>query len=265
MEESLLHDLGEEALDKIITEYRHVIQQGLPRPARLQDVIIVGAGMAGLTAAYLLRYAGHRVRILEASDGVGARIHTFRCFSGDLYAEAGAMRVLISKGAVCGGPRKSIALEQGEASKIVGLAFELIGDLGRERFLAVLEKSKQLAMHRQVVMRRFKQGQKGLLRLCSRFIDMDDAIGHVIDTEHLGDRCFDADAGFVHIANFDITLNFRPYRSKMGQVVVPWAKRRPSLSVSRATVVPMRRPLVMTIPSALIGPISGMTGRRVRP
>jgi monoamine oxidase len=93
MEESLLHDLGEEALDKIITEYRHVIQQGLPRPARLQDVIIVGAGMAGLTAAYLLRNAGHRVRILEASDDVGGRIHTFRCFSGDLYAEAGAMRI----------------------------------------------------------------------------------------------------------------------------------------------------------------------------
>ena len=89
MEESLLHDLGEEALDQIILEYRRVIQQGLPRPARPQDVIIVGAGMAGLTAAYLLRRAGHRVRILEASDYVGGRVHTFRCFSGDLLCRGG--------------------------------------------------------------------------------------------------------------------------------------------------------------------------------
>src|ERR1700738_1109821 len=49
--------------------------------------------IAGLTAAYLLRNAGHRVRILEANNYVGGRVHTFRCFTGDLYAEAGAMRI----------------------------------------------------------------------------------------------------------------------------------------------------------------------------
>lgn len=93
MEESLLHDLGDEALDKIIKEYLQIIQRGLPRPSRPQDVIIVGAGMAGLTAAYLLQNAGHRVRILEANNYVGGRVHTFRSFIGDLYAEAGAMRI----------------------------------------------------------------------------------------------------------------------------------------------------------------------------
>ncbi|SEC33873.1 flavin monoamine oxidase family protein [Bradyrhizobium erythrophlei] len=93
MEESLLHDLGDEALDPIIKEYVQIVQRGLPRPARPQNVIIVGAGMAGLTAAYLLRNAGHHVRILEANTYVGGRVHTFRSFSGDLYAEAGAMRI----------------------------------------------------------------------------------------------------------------------------------------------------------------------------
>ena len=47
------------------------------------------------------------------------------------------------------------------------------------------------------------------------------------------------------------------YRSKMRQVVVPCARRRPVLSVRRPSAVPMRRPTVSTIPSALIWPVSG--------
>ncbi|HEX9070050.1 MAG TPA: FAD-dependent oxidoreductase, partial [Ktedonobacterales bacterium] len=39
-------------------------------------VIIVGAGLAGLTAGVTLARAGHEVRILEASDGVGGRVRT---------------------------------------------------------------------------------------------------------------------------------------------------------------------------------------------
>ena len=40
------------------------------------DVIVVGAGMAGLTAAVAVSRAGHSVRVLEASDGVGGRVRT---------------------------------------------------------------------------------------------------------------------------------------------------------------------------------------------
>lgn len=40
------------------------------------DVIVVGAGMAGLTAATVLHSAGMSIRVLEAGDEVGGRIRT---------------------------------------------------------------------------------------------------------------------------------------------------------------------------------------------
>jgi phytoene dehydrogenase-like protein len=40
------------------------------------DVVIVGAGLAGLACALRLHEAGARVRVLEASDGVGGRVRT---------------------------------------------------------------------------------------------------------------------------------------------------------------------------------------------
>ena len=50
--------------------------------------------MAGLVTASLLKQAGHRVTILEASERVGGRIYTLRSnFRDDQYLEAGAMRI----------------------------------------------------------------------------------------------------------------------------------------------------------------------------
>ncbi|MCA9980511.1 MAG: FAD-dependent oxidoreductase, partial [Anaerolineales bacterium] len=43
---------------------------------REQDVLIIGAGMAGLAAAHALTQAGVRVRVLEGRERLGGRIHT---------------------------------------------------------------------------------------------------------------------------------------------------------------------------------------------
>jgi monoamine oxidase len=57
-------------------------------------VAIIGAGMAGLVAAWLLQRAGFSVKVYEASQRVGGRVRTLReGFSSGLYAEAGAMRI----------------------------------------------------------------------------------------------------------------------------------------------------------------------------
>ena len=63
------------------------------RPQPPKRVIIIGAGMAGLVAAYELARAGHDPLVLEAQNRVGGRVYTLRTFAPGLYAEAGAMRI----------------------------------------------------------------------------------------------------------------------------------------------------------------------------
>ena len=59
------------------------------RAATPRKVIVLGAGLAGLAAAYELKLAGHKVTILEARKNPGGRVRTLRNFSDGLYAEAG--------------------------------------------------------------------------------------------------------------------------------------------------------------------------------
>ncbi|HXG24453.1 MAG TPA: FAD-dependent oxidoreductase, partial [Chthonomonadales bacterium] len=64
----------------------------MERHNRPQSVIIIGAGLAGLVAAYELMRVGHTVILLEARLRPGGRVHTLRePFSDGLYAEAGAL------------------------------------------------------------------------------------------------------------------------------------------------------------------------------
>jgi monoamine oxidase len=56
-----------------------------------KKVIVIGAGLAGLSAAFELLSSGHEVTILEARTRPGGRVYTVRePFSDNIYAEAGA-------------------------------------------------------------------------------------------------------------------------------------------------------------------------------
>lgn len=61
--------------------------------AKPSKILIIGAGLAGLTAGFELSKAGHDVKILEAQRRVGGRILTLRNFSDNLSADVGAGRI----------------------------------------------------------------------------------------------------------------------------------------------------------------------------
>jgi monoamine oxidase len=61
--------------------------QGAPRGA---SVLILGAGMAGMTAAYELRKAGYKVQVLEYNPRAGGRNWSLR--GGDTYTELGGYK-----------------------------------------------------------------------------------------------------------------------------------------------------------------------------
>jgi monoamine oxidase len=98
--ENYLHGLLDEDNDPIIQQYLKYIDEGIPKTTKPKNVLIIGAGMAGMVSAAMLKQAGHNVTIVEANTRVGGRIKTFRntkekqYFEDDSsYGEAGAMRI----------------------------------------------------------------------------------------------------------------------------------------------------------------------------
>ena len=64
--------------------------QSLTPKATPKNIIVVGAGLAGLSAAFELSHGGHKVTVLETKSQPGGRVCTLRQpFSDGLYAELG--------------------------------------------------------------------------------------------------------------------------------------------------------------------------------
>uniref|UniRef100_A0A3Q3B9A1 Amine oxidase n=1 Tax=Kryptolebias marmoratus TaxID=37003 RepID=A0A3Q3B9A1_KRYMA len=83
----LKSDLPDCLNDSDYDDLLQTAKKGLVKTEKPLRVVIVGAGMAGLTAAKLLQDAGH-----TASGRVGGRVETYRNKEEGWYAEFGAMR-----------------------------------------------------------------------------------------------------------------------------------------------------------------------------
>jgi len=77
-------------------KYGALAAAALAAPARAaapRKVVVLGAGLAGLSSAHELTKAGHDVKVLEAQERPGGRVLTLRTFDEGLYADAGAARI----------------------------------------------------------------------------------------------------------------------------------------------------------------------------
>ena len=64
------------------------LAKGGIQPVESQEILVLGAGMSGLTAALALRRAGHKVRVLEYQNRVGGRLLSVPLKDGQ-FSEAG--------------------------------------------------------------------------------------------------------------------------------------------------------------------------------
>lgn len=100
------------------------------------DVLVVGAGCAGLAAAALIYEAGRQVRVLEARERLGGRVFTLRDPRAPVTVELGAefvhgaaplSRALLAEAGARTVPMSGEAWREGADARSVGEAWSAIG------------------------------------------------------------------------------------------------------------------------------------------
>ncbi|RUS13692.1 hypothetical protein BC937DRAFT_94916 [Endogone sp. FLAS-F59071] len=84
-----------QTIQDIQKDYVDQISNQGPRQPGDMHVGVIGAGMAGLLSAYILKKAGFKVTVFEVDDRVGGRVHThyFDKSKNWQYGDLGAMRL----------------------------------------------------------------------------------------------------------------------------------------------------------------------------
>lgn len=82
-----------EPTDEYSVQMNNAAHYGIPPCKKCINIGIVGAGVAGLTAALELSLSGHNVTIYEYNNRVGGRVLTYRNLTHGYMTELGAMRL----------------------------------------------------------------------------------------------------------------------------------------------------------------------------
>uniref|UniRef100_A0A8C0G074 Amine oxidase domain-containing protein n=1 Tax=Chelonoidis abingdonii TaxID=106734 RepID=A0A8C0G074_CHEAB len=117
-----------------------IAENGLEKGCRSKKMVIIGAGISGLTAVKLLQDAECKVLILDASDHVGGRIMTYHNKDRSWYVDLGPMyislAVILYGGIICMHlppsphfPAQEYLIKEGNLSRG---AINMIGDLLNE-------------------------------------------------------------------------------------------------------------------------------------
>lgn len=164
-----------------------------PGSGKGRTVVVIGAGIAGLTAAYELSRAGYGVTVLEASKRVAGRVWTIRGgeavaqidrpfqqagFADGLYFNAGAARIPSSHEAVLGYARRlKVPLEPfintnraagwdfaGKVTRERQMVFDLQGRIAEMLYAAIASHGldERLSIKERDEMRRLLRGWGGL-------------------------------------------------------------------------------------------------------
>lgn len=125
------------------------------------DVVVIGAGLGGLTAAAILARAGHKVLIVERSNSVGGAASSYKV--GDLFVEGSLHETSDPRNT--SDPKHAVLTRAGVLDAVTWSRSETFYEVRGGALDAPLQLPASFAGAREALIRRFPESRTGIERL----------------------------------------------------------------------------------------------------